>query len=353
MAPPTNTERTLLDDLAQALANLKQTAGINGNTIALEPTLDYHHRPDALIEVNAEGLTQRYIVKIKTQIDRLAALGLMKAQLDLYHEPGLIFTPYVTAEIADRCRALGIHFLDKAGNAYLRAPGLYIFIKGQRPQEPIATRTHAGTATALRIVFALLCEPKLLNAPYRDIVEVAGVALGAIGVVLDDLFIRRLITGTRAGTQRHFIQREKMFEEWVTNYPIKLRPKLNGRRFHAENPDWWKAVHIADFRGYWGGEVAADRLTGYVRPGTQTIYLQPNTQEALRKLVATQRLRPDPEGEVEILETFWTFPPNPEHPDVVPPILVYADLTATLDPRNQEVAKLIRDKHIENALRQP
>jgi hypothetical protein len=353
-ATTTNPARQLLGELEPALANLQTTAGVEGHVVTLEPPLNHRNRPDAVIEVNTEGRTQRYVVELKTRIDRLATLGPMKAQLDLYPEPGLIFAPYITAEIADRCRALGIHFIDKAGNAYLRAPGLYIFIKGQKPLGPLPTGTRgAGTATALRVVFALLCEPNLLNAPYRDIIEAAGVALGAVGWVFFDLTTRGLITSGKRQHNRRILDLRRLFEEWVTNYPIKLRPKLNPRRFRAQHPEWWKEARITDFAGYWGGEVAADRLTGYLRPATQTIYLeQKEAPENLKRLVGTHRLRADPEGNIEILDTFWKLPPNPQRPDVVPPILAYADLAATLDPRNQEVAKLIRDQHIENALRQ-
>ncbi len=59
-----------------------------------------------------------------------------------------------------------------AEDAYLRGRGLFALVKGQRanegeglqpaPQE----RTRAGTATNLRVFFALLCKPELLNAPY-------------------------------------------------------------------------------------------------------------------------------------------------------------------------------------------
>jgi hypothetical protein len=66
--------------------------------------------------------------------------------------------------------------------------------------------------------------------------------------------------------------------------------------------------------------------------------------------VAKHRLRADPEGNIEILDMFWDFPTEPTMPDVVPPILVYADLVLTLDPRNMEVARLIREKYIDRAL---
>jgi len=41
-----------------------------------------------------------------------------------------------------------------------------------------------------------------------------------------------------------------------------------------------------------------------------------------------------------------------QHPDVVPPILAYADLMATLDARNLEAARLIREQIIDPAFRQ-
>ena len=67
---------------------------------------------------------------------------------------------------------------------------------------------------------------------------------------------------------------------------------------------------------------------------------------------AKHRLRADPTGNIEILDVFWNLPNNPDYPDVVPPILAYADLVATIDPRNLEAAKLLREEHIEHALHQ-
>lgn len=57
-----------------------------------------------------------------------------------------------------------------------------------------------------------------------------------------------------------------------------------------------------------------------------------------------------PEGDIEVLNTFWHLPPDAEEPDLVPPILIYADLLTTLDPRNIETAKMIRDKYINDVL---
>lgn len=104
---------------------------------------------------------------------------------------------------------------------------------------------------------------------------------------------------------------------------------------------------------YWGGEIAAARLTDYLKPETATLYLDPKMgRHALTKLIATHRLRADPEGNVEILDKFWNVPTDKTQPEIVPPILVYADLVASLNPRNLEVANLLRERYIDNAIRQ-
>jgi len=291
-------------------------------------------------------------VEIK-QIDRFAAIGQIKNQLDRFQRPGLLVAPRITTETADKCRELDVQFIDADGNAFLHAPGLHVLVKGQRTK-PNANLTfatigvpRAGTPTALRVVFALLCRPELINAPYREINQAARVALGAVGWVFFDLNARGHTTGGQKKGDRHMLERKRLIDEWVTNYPIKLRPKLNPKRFHAPDPDWWRQIDITKYGAQWGGEIAADKLTNYLKPNTLTIYMQPEGMNRnLQKIVVENKLRGAPDGEIEILETFWDFPPDQAMPDIVPPLLVYADLLATMDPRNFEVAQMIYEKRI-------
>ena len=341
--------------LDEALDALTRATGFKATLITRQPVGAQGARPDAVIQIDNDGKRLRLFVEIK-MVDRAVALAAVKDQLAPFGNRGVLVAPYLTAELANYCRnQLDLQFIDTAGNAYLRAPGLYVFVKGEKPQGRAATvmgTRGGGTATALRIVFAILCKPELLNAPYRDIVEAAGVALGAIGWVFFDLEGRGYVARGKRKRDRRLLEPMRLLEEWVTNYPIKLRPKLNPRRFRAPAPDWWHDVRLAAGGAYWGGEVAADRLTAHLKPATVTIYVNPKAgHETLTRLVAQHRLRADPEGDVEILDAFWNFPPDQARPDVVPPILVYADLVATLDPRNIEVAKMVRERYIDNALR--
>lgn len=343
-----------LQILNHALDALNKAAGVHGRVLTRQVREGQGYRPDAMVELEANGQRHPYAALIK-RVDRFAILREFAQHSTAYGQdtPPLLVTPRITAEAAEQCRELGLQFIDAAGNAYLRGPGLYVFVKGQRPTAhealllPAQDAKRAGTPAHLRVIFVLLCRPALLNAPYRDIAQAAGVALGTIGPVFDDLADRGFITGGKRTGNRILLERTKLIDEWATNYPIKLRPKLNPRRFKAPTPDWWKALDVAQHGAQWGAEVAAAKLTGHLRPNTFTLYLRTDKgQQHLTRLVATNRLRPDAAGDIEILDAFWTFDEQQTTAQTVPPLLAYADLIATLDPRNLEAAKLIHDQYL-------
>jgi len=339
--------------LQRAFDALRRATGFEGQLVATQTAGKEGQRADAVVKIIAEDKCLKYAVEIK-RVDRFATLGLIKHRLDRYNKPGLLVAPYITPEVAERCRELHIPFIDTAGNAYLHAPGLLVFVKGQRletlPHENMTPR--AGTATALRVIFVLLCRQELLNAPYREIVRAAGVALGAVGWVFYDLQTRGYTTGGTRKGNRQLLEPKRLLEEWVTNYPIKLRRKLHPKRFRAATPAWWQHADVTTYNAQWGGEVAAEKLTGYLKPETVTLYIRPGEgRKNITQFVAKHRLRADPQGDIEMLDTFWDFPADPDQPDVVPPILAYADLMATHDPRNLDAARLLYDRKITHTLR--
>ncbi|MDO8812120.1 MAG: type IV toxin-antitoxin system AbiEi family antitoxin [Gallionella sp.] len=338
--------------LLHALEALQRTTGFIGNVIEREPIIAQGFHADVHVEIEANGQCYGYMAEIK-RIDRFATLADIKNQYARYGDHLLLVAPRVTTELAEKCRELDLQFIDTAGNAYLHGLGLFVLVKGQRLIEgediQLAEQQgkRTGTATNLRAFFALLCKPELLNAPYRDINQAAGVALGTVGWVFFDLNARGYITGGKGKGDRVLLERLRLVQEWVTNYPIKLRPKLNPRRFRAPKTDWWKEVDITKYGAQWGAEVAAEKMTGYLRPHTLTIYLHKEQgQKNLTRMVAEHKLRADLQGDIEILDAFWDFEDEKPMPETVPPLLAYADLIATLDPRNLEAAKLIYERYL-------
>jgi len=331
-----------------ALQGLQRTTGLAAQIIRLEQqnTLrrDRHQRFDALIEIAAKGRKYQFAVEAKLGV-RAELLTQIKALWPPEQQPRLLFVaPYITNYLAEKCREIQLPFLDTAGNAYLEDDDLFVFVTGQkRPPDLAPEQTNrTNTAAGLKVLFALLCRPPLLNVPYRELATTARVALGTIGPVIKDLEIRKLIAtfGTTL-PKRRLLDAKALLQEWVTFYPATLRPKLQPRRFRAQNHEWAQ-TDLTRFDAYWGGEVAADRLTHYLKPEMLTVYTLHNPT----KLITEFRLRADVNGDVEILDAFWDRNLITGIHDVVPPILAYADLMTTTDARNLEAAKLIYEQHI-------
>ncbi len=135
--------------------------------------------------------------------------------------------------------------------------------------------------------------------------------------------------------KRRLIQRERLLQQWAEFYPRTLRPRLALGRFRAETLDWWNTIDPTHYGAVLGGEPAGGRITGFLRPGTATIY----TEKIDPRLLVDLRLRPDEEGNVEIFRRSWSF--TTTDPTLAPAPLVYADLMATGDGRCIETAKLV------------
>ena len=333
-------EQRILND---AILALRRTTGIGARVHPPEP--GRVRRTGAIIEVETDPRKHRFGAEVKTA-DRFEIPAMVKAKGQILPEPPLLVAPYITREVAERCRQLHLAFIDTAGNAYLDRPGLLVYVVGQaRPADLRQDHFRALNPAGLQIAFALLCRTDLIRTTHREIATRAGVALGTVGPVIKDLEARGLLR-FQTGRDRKLLDPERLVEEWVTHYPVTLRPKLNPRRFQAA-PERLQQADLIQQTAYWGGEPAAEKLTRYLRPAHFTIY----AREPIAKLIAATRMRADATGNVEILDAFWNFEPDIDFPDVVPPVLAYADLLATHDGRDAEAARMIYEQRIAPAFR--
>lgn len=295
-------------------------------------------------EIRLAG-TERRLVEVKRNITP-ATLGAAVAQLKRFGKPGILVVRYVTPQLAERLKAMDIAFLDTAGNAYINTPKLFVYITGRKPQKPAAreTRVRAFRPTGLKVIFALLCRPELVNAPYRDIAAAAGVALGTVGWVFFDLRRLGFITETKA-QGRICKERAGLIDKWVEEYAHQLRPTIKPQRYRVADADWWKKEDLAKLDMWLGGEPAAAILTGHLRPEIATVYGDTHFTTLARKVRAIK----DEYGNLEVLQKFWAFEVRQAdtQPPMVPPLLVYADLLETADARNIETAQIIRERFLD------
>lgn len=330
----TNNEKGILQAAQQAL---KRTTGLDADIHPVRPKIN---DADAILEIAVNQRRRRFLAEVKA-VDRFEIPALIKARNGAGTVPPMLVAPYITRGVAEHCRQLRLPFIDTAGNAYLEAPGLFVYVVGNnKPAEFRHDRFRALNPAGLQIVFALACRPALIQTTYREIAARAGVALGTVGPVMKDLEERGYLRFQRK-PERKLLDPARMVEEWVTHYPITLRPKLHPRRFQAE-PERLQQTALLHQNAYWGGEPAAEKLTRYLKPAEFTIY----AREPIARLIAAGRMRAEPTGNVEILDVFWNFDADKDFPDVVPPLLAYADLLATRDGRDAEAAKMIYEQRI-------
>jgi hypothetical protein len=341
--------------LAQALTAIEREAGLRVTLEKLDPA-EGRRNYDAALRIDGT----RLLVEVKKWAQH-ANIGALIDQIKKMPEPGILVADFVNPRMAEKLRAHDIQFLDTAGNAFINTPPTCIYIRGNRPEKTPATRWkredaygRAFAPTGLKVLYAFLCDPELVNAPYREIANVADAAVGTVGWVLNDLKADRYIADLGRGRKRRLNDYRRLLDRWTEAYPEKLRPKQLLGVFEAEHADWWKHVDIADFNAYWGGETAAAKLTNFLQPEVATIYLR---EDGLAKLVVTNRLRKATEATqikarntVYVLDAFWNA--GDAKAQLVDPVLVYADLIATADPRNREAAQIIFDEHIANRIRE-
>ncbi len=327
-------DREILDAARTALL---RTAGLDAAVCKDTPD-------KTILEITAHRKKRRFAANIQT-VERFTVPAAVKAIAQRGEYPTLLVAPYITREMAKRCRELHLPFIDAAGNALIETPELFLYVTGEpRPETPRQQTFRALNPAGLQIVFALLCNQDLVCTNYREIAQRAGVALGTVGPVIKDLERRGYLRYQNEKTPR-MMHHEKLLQEWITHYPVTLRPKLHAHRFRA-GIEPLRQMDLAPLHALWGGEPAAERLTHYLKPAHYTIY----AEQPITKLVAAGRMAADAAGNVEILDRFWNFAPEPAHPDVAPPILVYADLLATNDPRDLETARMIHEQHIVPAI---
>jgi hypothetical protein len=287
------------------------------------------------------GEPLRYSAEIRPAVGP-ALLGHVAIGFGEDKEGRVLVTDYVTPPMADKLRLLDIQFIDAAGNAFLKGNGLLVFVSGRRPR---VRRTAGKTLrvfrpSGLRTIFALLSVPELVGAPQREIARAAGVALGSVAHVLNGLRELGFIAET-SGTRR-LLHRERLTHQWTEAYVRSFEPTLGLGRFSAPAANWWRRADLNRSGAQWGGETAAAVLQRHIIPELAILY----STEIPRRLLSRQHLKADPEGNVVVRRRFWSFETATPRLDVVPPLLVYADLVAAGDARSLAAAEQIRDAYL-------
>lgn len=293
---------------------------------------------------------QRYpfTVHVKRHVNVAGAVHLASRMEGQNGPPPLLLTTYVQPAVAEALQMRGVNYADLAGNCHIVRPPLFLHIEGRkRTTSNKKTPIRAFKGEGLKVIFVLLFLPQWVTRSYRDVADLSGVSHGVVQYTIKDL--EQLGYIIRKGrTKRSLENLPDLLDRWVRAYTEHLRPKQSMGLFRfmpADHASNWKHLPLEPMHEHWGGESAAALLTGYLKPAQLTLYTYDTRPEVMKRL----HIVPDEAGTLEVVRTFWTTRFEEACATcflkkTVPPLLAYADLIASGDPRNAEVAALLREK---------
>jgi hypothetical protein len=306
--------------------------------------INKHSKPE--IKILLQNKQLEFKAEVKKYLNTLN-IGTILPHIDIDLHKYIIIAPYISSPLAKKMKELNIQFIDTAGNTYINNPGIFIYIIGNKIPNDMKneTRKKIFDVSGLKIIFTLLCNPELLNTSYRVISSMANVSLGSVSNIFKELSRKGyIVEGGSLG--RRLQNKNDLFNKWVIQYSDTLRSGNLIGKYKAHDPDFWRFENISIYNAFWGGEVAANKLTNNLNPEIITIY----TSDPINNLVLKSKLHKTADGNIEIRNKFWNFEEKSGNLEIVPEILIYADLMSSADSRNIETAKIIYEKYIERYL---
>ncbi|MCP5063407.1 MAG: winged helix-turn-helix transcriptional regulator [Ignavibacteriae bacterium] len=278
-------------------------------------------------------------------------IGEIQKQLNQLGRIPILISRFINKKLATLLKDMGINFIDTVGNTLIKVPPLFIFIKGNRQSDNLTNKFSGSKkakykTAALQLIFSLLCNPGLERNPYREIAGLSNIALGTVQIYMrqleNDGFIIR-----RNRNVIELLNKEKLFHLWVEDYPQQIKAKNIIGRYEIKNQNIDIEDTLEDYNALLGGETAAAKITNYIRPFIHTVYIRKRVGE----FILRNRLMKRPNGDIELMKKFWNFDDENSQYNLVPNILIYADLISTNDQRNIETANIIYETKIVQHLR--
>jgi len=258
-------------------------------------------------------------------------------------EPWLLFAPYVSAPMGNRLRAQQLSYVDAVGNCHLECDGLLLaHVEGKKAVRQSSTR--APGVKAQQLLFAVLAEPELVEAPVRRIALAAGIGKSATLEQRGRLHVEGLLDYHPA---LGLVSRRELLDRWLSAYADAVRPSwLNARcRSRITDPVALELLieRVCGGRMWaFGGVAAASRMAPISRSTEIVVHLAEIPAGLLEQLQAV----PTSNGPLTILHTPGALAYQGVKPHLAHPLLVYSELLASSDPQAAQAARVVREQFL-------
>ena len=261
-----------------------------------------------------------------------------KSCMGTYKGPVILVARYVQPSVYGTLRKMELNFADTVGNyniQYTKGRKVIFHLSHTGEKAPVNNNKNYPIfqEAGLKVIFYLLQAPENVGKSFREIKEYSGVSIGTVKNVIDELEVRKFILVTQK--KRVLKKRRLLLDLWSENYHQILKPKLLLKQLDFRTPEQkekWEEIALPNGM-LWGGECASNLLNGYLTPELFELY----TETPFSNLMKTGATRTT-EGVIYVYQKFWKG-------DVMPCILIYADLVSSGDSRCIEAAnKLLKDE---------
>ena len=302
-------------------------------------------RGDAMLQLTTPRGRRRLLVEEKrSHLSQALVRDLITRAPSRGTTPLILFAPYVSPAMGALLVSRGINFVDRAGNCHLDLGGRYVAHVEGRKLTRSSDAPGGMRAPGFRLIFALLVEPDLVNAPAREMARASGVSLGTASNVLRRLEHDRIVVRTKS--KHHLVRRDDLMERWIAGYAETLRPQLFVGRFHTPDKDPPSLEQrVAGVLGQeeawaWGGATAAYRLTKHNRSDETVLHVEAAPSDLPKRLKAL----PHREGRLILLGVPGPLAFRGKAPHTVHPLLIYTELVLTGSDGAREAASELRER---------
>ncbi len=305
-----------------------------------------------LLTFKVNDVELKFNIYYANQISHLQLNYIQREAADAQKEAGLptmVISPIIYSKIALKLADMNVNYLDSLGNAYINEKTIYLQHGGQKPKAGSATaKGRLFGESGLKLLFALLQDEEAVNFRYRELAKIVAISPASVTILFKEMLKYGYLFENYDGSKR-LLKRRELLQRWIEGYQENLRPKLMIGRYQTFKKDLvrnFAELQIGDWQGNWGGEPAAALYTKYLVPQVLTMYVPADEKCWMKKM---SLIPVDANQDLEVFSYFWDkdHPLFKVKPNLVPPLIVYAELMATEDSRNQETAQKIYDEYLQ------
>lgn len=304
----------------------------------LEPALnvDSQFSHDSVIKIELPNYNiYQFNAEIKLNINKQRIMSYNENLLYKDKSNFILISNYLTPKIQNYCIDNNINFIDSVGNIFIHTKDVYLYISGKKGSHLLKQETQMSLGI-MKLLFILLSDECNINLTYRDLADLSGISLGMVNKGMNYLKANHLYR--ESGGHRRFVFSDNICMQWINDYGRVLRPKL--KSIYLSGDVNWLDIPLYDGE-YWGGEAAASKLThGYLIPENIQLFTPISLIDRRKEL----NMIPVPFSHFQLVEIFWgeSYCLNKR----AKALLSVAELVATQDERNIEIAKRINEQHL-------